>query len=554
LVGFFEPIAAPWGLDGFPKDFAFGEIKPDWDRMMPYVEIAMERVPVLKEAGIHKFFCGPESFTPDGGPLLGEAPELKNFFVAAGLNSLGILQAGGVGRIMAHWIVEGYCPVESQAIDIARCLPFQGSPKYLADRTVETLGLQYKLIYPNFSNQTARNIRKTAIHEQLAKAGAFFAEGMGWEIPDWYAPAGVEAKIDKYAWGRQSWFEYLAAEHKACREAVIFMDVTSMSRFLVQGREAEKVLNYICANDVAVPVGKVVYTQWLNERGGMEADLTVTRLAEDKYFIVSAGDFYSHDLMWLRRHIPYDAHAFVTDVTSSYTLMNIQGPKSRELVRRLTSADVSKAAFPYMSAQDIDISYAMVQVMRVTYEGELGFELYVPTEFSAHVYEAVIEAGQDLGLKHAGFQALNSLRIEKAYREYGYDMDNTDTPLEAGLGFAVKLDKPGGFIGREALVRHKESGPLKYRMVQFLLEDPEPLLYGDEVIYRDGKVVGHLQTGTYGFTLGGAMGMGFVHHEEDASVDFINSGTYEIDIAGERFPAKASLRPLYDPNNERVRS
>jgi len=485
---------------------------------------------------------------------LGEAPELKNFFVAAGLNSLGILQSGGVGKIMAQWIVDGYCPVESQHIDIARCFPFQGNQKYLADRTVETLGLQYKLIYPNFTNETARHIRKTAIHEHLAKAGAFFVEGMGWEIPDWYAPAEIKAKIKKYSLGRQNWFEFLAAEHKACREDVILMDVTSMSKFLVQGRDAEKVLNRICANDIAVPVGKVVYTQWLNERGGMEADLTVTRLAEDQFFIVSAGDFYTHDLMWLKKHIPYDSHAFVTDVTSGYTLLNIQGPKSRELVKRLTTADVSKEAFPYMSTQEIDINYALVQCLRVTYEGELGFELYVPTEFSAHVYESVVEAGQGLGLKHAGFQALNSLRIEKAYREYGHDMDNTDTPLEAGLGFAVKFDKPGGFIGRDALLRHKESGPLKYRMVQFLLENPEPLLYGDEVIYRDGKIVGYLQTGGYGFTLGGAMGMGFVHHEVDASIEYINSGSYEIDIAGEHYPAGASLRPMYDPQNIRVRS
>jgi len=554
LVGFFEPVSAPWGIDGIPENFSFGEINPDWDRMMPYIEIAMERVPILKNAGIHKFFCGPESFTPDGGPLLGEAPELKNFYVAAGLNSLGILQGGGVGKIMAQWIVDGYCPVESLHIDISRSFPFQGTQKYLTDRTVETLGLQYQLIYPNTAMQTARNLRKTAIHDQLAKAGAFFVEGMGWEIPDWYAPPGVEAKIEKYSWGRQNWFEYLAEEHKACREDVILMDVTSMSKFLVQGRDSEKVLNNICANDVAVPVGKVVYTQWLNERGGMVADLTVTRLAEDKYFIVSAGDFYTHDLLWMKKHIPYDAHAIVTDMTSAYTLLNIQGPKSRELMRRVSTADVSKDAFPYMTAQEIDVNYALVQTMRVTYEGELGFELYTPTEFSAHVYEAVVNAGQDLGLRHAGFQALNSLRIEKAYREYSHDMDDTDTPLEAGLGFAVKFDKPGGFIGRDALLRHKESGPLKYRMVQFLLEDPEPLLYGNEIIYRNGKIVGYLQTGAYGFTLGGAMGMGFVENEEGATVDFINGGTYEIDIAGERYPAKASLIPMYDPKGIRVRS
>jgi 4-methylaminobutanoate oxidase (formaldehyde-forming) len=424
----------------------------------------------------------------------------------------------------------------------------------LTDRTVETLGMQYQLIYPNTSMKTARNIRKTAIHNQLAEAGAFFTEGMGWEIPDWYAPPGVEAKIEEYSWGRQNWFEYLAAEHKACREDVILMDVTSMSKFLVQGRDAEKVLNNFCGNDVAVPVGKVVYTQWLNERGGMEADLTVTRLAEDKYFIVSAGDFYSHDLMWLKKHIPYESHTFVTDVTSGYTLLNIQGPKSRELMRRVTTADVSREAFPYMTAQEIDINYALVLVMRVTYEGELGFELYIPAEFSTHVYETVIEAGQDLGLRHAGFQALNSLRIEKAYREYGHDMDNLDTPLEAGLGFAVKFDKPGGFIGRDALLRHKESGPLKYRMVQFLLDDPEPLLYGNEIIYRNGKIVGYLQTGAYGFTLGGAVGMGFVENEDGATADFINNGIYEIDIAGVRYPARASLRPMYDPKGIRVRS
>jgi heterotetrameric sarcosine oxidase gamma subunit len=554
LVGFFEPVARPWGTDGIPKDFSFGEIQPDWERMMPYIDIAMERVPILKDTGIHKFFCGPESFTPDGGPLIGEAPELKNFYVAAGLNSLGILQGGGVGKIMAQWIVDGYCPVKSLHIDIARCFPFQGVQNYLTDRTVETLGLQYHLIYPNKAMQTARNLRKTAIHERLAKAGAFFVEGMGWEIPDWYAPPGVEAKVEKYTWGRQNWFEYLAAEHKACREDVILMDVTSMSKFLVQGRDSERVLNYICANDVAVPVGKVVYTQWLNERGGMEADLTVTRLAEDKYFIVSAGDFYTHDLLWLKKHIPYDAHAVITDVTSGYTLLNIQGPKSRELMRRVTTADVSKEAFPYMTAQEIDINYALVQVMRVTYEGELGFELYIPAEFSVHVYDAVVEAGQDLGLRHAGFQALNSLRIEKAYREYGHDMDNLDTPLEAGLGWAVKFDKPEGFIGRDALLRHKENGSLKYRMVQFLLEDPEPLLYGNEIIYRDGVIVGYLQTGAYGFTLGGAMGMGFVENGDGATADFINSGTYEIDIAGERYPARASLRPMYDPEGIRVRS
>jgi heterotetrameric sarcosine oxidase gamma subunit len=552
LIGFFEPVAAPWGLKGVPKDFAFGELPPDWDRMMPYVEHAMERVPVTKEAGIHKFFCGPESFTPDGGPLIGEAPELKNFFVAAGLNSLGILQGGGIGRIVAHWIVDGYPPVETTYIGIDRVLPFHDNQQYLADRTVESLGFQYKLEYPNLQKETARDVRRSAIHENLARAGAFFTEGAGWEIPDWYAPQGVEPVVE-YSMGRQNWFDYWAEEHRACREDVILMDVSSMSKFLVQGRDSEKVLNRICANDVAVPVGKIVYTQWLNERGTMEADLTVTRLAEDRYFIVSAGDFYTHDLHWLKAHIPADAHAVVTDVTSAYTLINIQGPKSRALLSGLTTADLSNQAFPYMSAKEIDFQYARPLAMRVTYEGELGWELYAPSEFAVHVYETLLESGGDFGLKHAGFQALNSLRIEKAYREYAWDMDTTHTPLEAGLGWAVAFDKPGGFIGREALLRQKEKGLLTRRMVQFLLKDPQPLILGAELIYRDGVVVGYLHTGAYGFTLGGALGMGFVEHQDGVTRDFIDSGTYEIDIAGERYPATASLRPLYDPENKRIK-
>jgi 4-methylaminobutanoate oxidase (formaldehyde-forming) len=376
---------------------------------------------------------------------------------------------------------------------------------------------------------------------------------MGWEIPDWYAPPGVDPNHVEYSWDRQNWFEYLEEEHKACREDVILMDVTSMSKFLVGGRDAEKVLNRICANDVAVPVGKIVYTQWLNARGGLEADLTVTRVAEDEYYIVSAGDFYTHDLYWLKKHIPEGAHAFVTDVTSGITLINIQGPKSRRLLSRLTSADLSNEAFPYMSAMEIDLAYACPLALRITYEGELGWELHVPAEFSAHVYEALVEAGADLGLRHAGFQALNTLRIEKAYREYAHDMDNTHTPFEAGLQQFVRFDKPGGFIGREALLRHREKGLFKERLVQFLLQDPEPLLYGTEVIYRDGESVGYLQTGGYGFTLGGAVGLGFIEHEGGVSDEFIHSGSYEIDIAGERYPAVASLRPLYDPTNARPR-
>jgi 4-methylaminobutanoate oxidase (formaldehyde-forming) len=332
------------------------------------------------------------------------------------------------------------------------------------------------------------------------------------------------------------------------------MDLTHMSKLLVQGRDAEKVLNRICANNVAVPVGRIVYTQWLNERGTIEADLTVTRLAEDCYLLVLVDSMHRHVVRWLEQHIPPDAHVFVTDVTSGYNIISIQGPKSRQLIGGLTTADMSNKAFPYLTMQEIDIGYALVKALRITYVGELGWELYVPTEFTLHVFDLLVEAGQDVGLKFAGFQALNTLRLEKAYRDYGYDIDNTDTPLEVGLGFAVDFAKPGGFIGQEALLRQKEEGVLKHRLVQFLLQDPEPLLYGSEPIYRDGELVGYLHSGGYGHTLGGAVGLGNVEREEGVTADFVGSGTYEIEVVGARYPAKGSLRPLYDPKGERIRS
>jgi 4-methylaminobutanoate oxidase (formaldehyde-forming) len=555
LLGLFEPVAAPWGMaksGGIPKGFSFGEITPDWDRMAPHLEKAMKRIPIAQEAGIHKFFCGPESFTPDMGPLMGEAPELKNFYVAAGFNSLGILLGGGAGRIMAQWIVDGAPPVDVSHINIDRMMPFQNNQDYLHDRTVELLGWQY-ISWPNLQPETARNARKSAVHDRLAAAGAYFGVSVGWEYPDWFAPPGVEPKVE-YSWERQNWFEYVADEHRACREDVILMDLTHMTKLLVQGRDAEKVLNRICANNVAVPVGGIVYTQMLNERGTMEADLTVTRFAEDVYLLVLVDAIQIHVENWLKRNTPPDAHLFVTDVTSAYNLINVQGPKSRQLISKITSADMSNENFPYLTMQEIDMGYALVKALRITYVGELGWELYVPTEFTLHVFDRLVAAGEGLGLKHAGFQALNTLRLEKAYRDYGNDIDNTDTPLEAGLGFAIDFDKPGGFIGKEALLKQKQEGPLKYRFVQFLLKDPEPLLYGSEPIYRDGQRVGHLGGGGYGHTLGGAIGLGYVQHEEGVTADFIKSGRFELEVVGRRYPAKASLRPMYDPKGLRVRS
>jgi glycine cleavage system aminomethyltransferase T/glycine/D-amino acid oxidase-like deaminating enzyme len=552
MLGLFEPVAKPWGMEGIPETFSFGEIPPDWERMTPHLELAMKRIPIVKEVGVHKFFCGPESFTPDMGPLMGEAPELKNYYVAAGFNSLGILFGGGAGQVMAQWIVDGLPPVDVSDIDIARMMPFQNNPKSLYDRTAELLGWQY-ISWPNLQPETARNARRSAMHDRLAAAGAYFGQSVGWEYPDWFAPEGVEPQVE-YSWGRQNWFEYAAAEHRAARQDVILMDLTHMSKLLVQGRDAERVLNHICANDVAVPVGRIVYTQWLNERGTIEADLTVTRLAEDSYLLVLADAMHRHVVGWLEQHIPSEAHVFVADVTSGYNVISVQGPKSRQLISGLTSANMSNQAFPYLTMQEIDLGYALVKALRITYVGELGWELYVPTEFTLHVFDRLVGAGGGLGLKHAGFQALNTLRLEKAYRDHGYDIDNTDTPLEAGLGFAVDLTKAGGFVGREALLRQKEQGILKRRLVQFLLEDPEPLLYGSEPIYRDGERVGYLGSGGYGHTLGGAVGLGHLENEQGVTADFVQSGVYELEVAGVRYPARASLRPLYDPKGERVRS
>ena len=552
MLGLFEPVAKPWGMDGIPEGFRFGEIAPDWERMTPHLERAMKRIPVARGIGIKMLFCGPESFTPDMGPMMGEAPELENYFVAAGFNSLGILLGGGVGRVMAQWIVDGYPPVDVSEIDVARMSPFQNNPAYLRDRTVELLGWQY-MDWPNLQPETARGARRSAVHDRLAAEGACFGSSVGWEYPDWFAPKGIEPRA-AHTWGRPKWFQYVADEHTAARERAVLMDLTHMSKFLVQGRDAESVLNRICANNIARPVGSIVYTQWLNERGTIEADLTVTRLDDDCFLVVVVDALQVKATRWLQRHTPADAHAYVTDVTSAYSILNLQGPQSRQLLSSLTTADVSNQAFPYLTMREIDIGYALVKALRLTYVGELGWELYVPTEFSLHVFDLLVEAGKDVGLKHAGFQALDTLRLEKAYRDYGHDMDNTDTPLEMGLAFAVDFEKPGGFIGREALLQQKMSGVLTSRLVQFLLDDPEPLLYGGEPIYRDDQRVGYLRTGGYGHTLGASVGLGAIHSSTSASTAFIKGGSYQLEIAGKRYSARASLRPFYDPENRRPRS
>ncbi|MBK9409811.1 MAG: GcvT family protein [Gemmatimonadetes bacterium] len=562
MIGLFEPVCAPWRIEGMPTDFAFGEIAPDWERVGGYIETAMQRVPISLTTGVRKLFCGPESFTPDLKPCLGEAPELRNYFVAAGLNSIGILTGGGVGRAMAHWMLNGRPDCDMTGFHLDRLHRYQANPEYRRTRTVESLGLVYQTHYPNRSMTTARGAKRAAIHDRLAARGAWFKDVSGWEGADWYTADGRPPEPEPLTFGRPRSWDNWKAEHDACRTGVILMDMSFMAKFLVQGRDAGRVLNWISANDVDGASGRTTYTQWLNEGGTLEADLTVTKLepgfagtsGEQAYMVIASDTAHRHVLTWIRRHTPDDAHCIATDVTSAYAQINVQGPRSRELLQRLTSADLSNAAFPFRAARDIDIGFARVLLVRITYLGELGYELYIPAEQAVHVYDLLVEAGRDLGLRHAGLKALASLRMEKGYRDYGHDIDNTDSPLEVGLGFALNLRKPGGFLGKDAVLAKKAAG-IRKQLVQILVKDPEPLLFHAEVVRRDGVEMGYVRAASYGHTLGGAVGLAMIERA-DATIDqaWLDAGRWDVEIAGRRYPAVASLAPLYDPAMARIKA
>lgn len=551
LLGAFEPNAKPWGMGGISEDFCFDEIAGDFDHFEPVLHDAMKRLPALERAGIQKFFCGPESFTPDVRYHLGETPELKNCFVAAGLNSIGLQSAGGVGKVTAEWIRDGKPPVDLWEVDVRRNMPFQRNRQYLQSRVSESLGLLYATHFPFRQYETGRGVRKSVIHDRLVAAGACHGEAFGWERPNWYAPAGVEP-VYEYSYGRQNWFEHSAAEHRAVREGVALFDQSSFAKFRLEGRDAARVLSPVCANDIDVVPGRVVYTQWLNEHGGIEADLTVTRLGEDVFMIVSAAETEVRDFYWLKRHIPDDAHCVLTNVTSSMGVISIMGPRSRDLLQSITPDDLSHAGFPFATSREIEMGFCYVRASRITFVGELGWELYIPTEFMQDIYDRIVAAGAERGLVHAGYHALNSLRMEKAYRHWSHDITDEDSPLEAGLGFVIKFDKAGGFIGREALLAQRERG-LSRRLLQLCLNDPVPLIYHNEPIWRDGELVGHITSGAYGHTLGGAVGLGYVSLEPGVSDEAALSGQFEVEVACERVPAEVSLRPLYDPDNAQIR-
>jgi len=556
MIGLFETVCAPWNVGRIPMDASFTSLQPDWDRMGPYVEAAMGRVPASFETGIRTFFCGPESFTPDLAPVVGEAPEVRNYFVAAGLNSIGILTGGGMGRMLAHWITTGRPDMDITGIDIARLHPYQRNPEYRRTRTVESLGMVYECHYPFRTMSTARDAKRSPLHERLAAQGAFFRDVSGWESADWFAGPGVTPEAGERSWGRPSWWQNWADEHCACREGVIAMDMSFMSKFRVQGRDAGTVLGRLSANAVDGDLDTITYTQWLDESGHLQADLTVTKmpgLDGPEYLVIATDTAHRHVETMLRRACA-GHHAFTTDVTGGWAQINLQGPRSREVLAALTDADVSDAAFPFRTSREIAIGFARVRCARITYLGELGYELLVPTEQAVHVYDRVMAVGASFGIRPAGLKALASLRMEKGYRDYGHDLDNLDDPWSAGFGFAVALDKPGGFTGREAALALKAE-PRRERLVGVLVEDPEPLMFHAEVLRRDDEVVGYVRSASYGYTLGGAVGLAMVGPAEgECTVDWLATGVWTVEIADRRHPCRVSLRPLYDPTNARIRA
>ncbi len=547
LLGAFEPVSKPWGP--IPEDFEFDQLPEDFEHFEPILEAACARMPILADAGIHTFFNGPESFTPDDAYHLGPAPELDGYWVCAGFNSIGIQSGGGAGWALAEWMETGLPPFDIGDVDIRRMQPFQRNRRYLRDRASETLGLLYADHYPYRQKATSRGVRRSALHEHLKSRGAVFGETAGWERANWFANDGQEREY-RYDWKGQNWFANQRAEHMAIRQAVGLYDMSSFGKIRVEGPEAEAFLNHVAGGDMSVPVGKIVYTQFLNRNGGIEADVTVTRLSETAYLVVTPAATLMRDLHWLRMHMG-GRMAVLTDVTASEAVICVMGPRARDLMRAVSPDDWSNAGFPFGTAREVEIGYGIARAHRVTYVGELGWELYVSTDQAAHVFETIAEAGADHGLKMCGLHMMDSCRIEKGFRHFGHDISGEDHVLEAGLGFAVRTAKPD-FIGRDAVLRRKDEG-LRARMVQFQLHDPAPLLFHAEPILRNGEVVSYVTSGNYGHTLGAAIGMGYVPCPGETAAEVLAS-SYEIEIAGVRVAATPSLRPLYDPQADRVKA
>ncbi len=554
LLGCFEPKAKPWGMSGIRDDFCFDTLPEDLDHFMPVLEKAAARMPVLENTGIQTWFNGPESFTPDNRYLLGETAEVKDLFVACGFNSIGIQSSGGAGKVLAEWIRDRRPPMDLVDIDVQRMSPFQGTREYLKDRTTETLGLLYKTHWPFYQYTTARGSRRSHFYDKLKEEGAVYGELAGWERPNWFAPKGVEPRYE-YSYGKQNWFAHTGAECRATRDAVALYDQSTMTKFIVEGRDALRVLETISANKIDVPLNRLVYTQWLNPRGGIEADLTITRTAEHQFMVVSAAATHFRDLSYLRRNVEAADHCFLSDQTAGIPMLGLMGPKSRAVLQKASPrTDFSNEGFPFGTSQIIEIGYAQVRASRITYVGELGWEIYIPGEFALHVYEKLRGAGAEFGLSLAGMHAMNACRMEKGYRHWGDDISVEDTPFESGLGFAVAGEKPYDFIGKDAVLKQKSAGIPHKRLLQFRLKDTDRLLYKEEPIWVNGKPAGAITSGMYGHRIEASLGMGYVHASEPITADWITSQKFEIEIGWDRYEAHAQLGPFYDPKQERVKA
>ncbi|MBY5456491.1 FAD-dependent oxidoreductase [Rhizobium leguminosarum] len=554
VMGGYEPNPIPWAKSGIPEGFHYTLLDSNFDHFEQIMEQALGRVPALENVGVKQLLNGPESFTPDGNFILGEAPELKNFFVGAGFNAFGIASAGGAGMALAEWVTKGEPPYDLWPVDIRRF----GRPHFDTDwvrtRTLEAYGKHYTMAWPFEEHSSGRPCRKSPLYDRLKAQGACFGEKLGWERPNWFADlfANEEPK-DVYSYTRQNWFDAVGREHKAVREAAVIFDQTSFAKFALKGRDAEAALSWIASNDVARPVGSLIYTQMLNDKGGIECDVTVARIAENEYYIVTGTGFATHDFDWIARNIPAAMHAELVDVTSAYSVLSLMGPNSRAVLEKVTGSDVSNAALPFGKVRTIGIAGCPVRALRITYVGELGYELHVPIEYATTVYDVLMASGGELGLVNAGYRAIESCRLEKGYRAWGSDIGPDHTPVEAGLGWAVKMRKNIPFRGREAIERQLAGG-VKKRLACFIPEDADAVLLGRETIYRDGKRVGWLSSGGFGYTLGKPIGYGYIRNPDGVTEDFVLSGTYELDVARERISCKVSLSPLYDPDMARIKA
>jgi 4-methylaminobutanoate oxidase (formaldehyde-forming) len=552
VMGGYEPNPIPWALDGIPDGFHFTLLDSRFDHFELIMEQALVRTPVLATAGVKTLINGPESFTPDGNFILGEAPEARNVFVGCGFNAFGIASGGGAGWALAQWILSGEPPMDLWPVDIRRfSSSVHGEEVFVRERTLEAYAKHYTMAWPHEEYESARPRKTSRLYATLAAKGACFGSKLGWERPNWFARPGSAPK-DVYSYGRQNWFDAVGEEHRAARERVALFDQSSFAKFEVRGKGAEAALDYLCAGDVTRTPGHIAYTQMLNARGGIECDLTVSRFAPDLYFIVTGTGFRTHDLAWMKRNLPTGAEAEIVDVTEHYGCLSLMGPRAREVLMGVTDADVSNETFPFGACREIEMAGVKLRALRITYVGELGFELHVPAEGIERVYAALTKAGEVHGIADAGYRAIESLRLEKAYRAWGADISADTTPDEAGLSFALRKDLDRAFLGRDALLA-KRKAPLARRLAIFTVDDPKIVLLGRETIIRNGEAVGWLTSGGWGYTIATNIGLGYVRSAKGVTDEFLAAGDFRLEVAGEEVEARLHARPLYDPKGSRPR-